>query len=135
MVSFPPGSPLEKNIIDMPSLSFTAPRFTDEEDKEERETLTKAELAEIFADIYGDAPFSIQETDDTQCKAIAEFDEALSKISESDKRDYLQAIEHAPAIVQKESSKFLFLRCEGYDAEVSAYGSAQIGSKYGRDDY
>jgi hypothetical protein len=98
---------------------FTAPIVTPEDEKAEREALTEDERHSIDKAVYG-AEDEIAETDAMVEKAVLLLQEALHEIPDVEKQGYLEALERAPLLVERESDAIRFLRCEEYDAWAAA---------------
>jgi hypothetical protein len=105
----------------MSTYSITAPRFTEDDDRQEQESLAPAELAEIKNDMFGTAADStVAETPAIRIQAALEMEKELARIPAHDKREYTQALEVCPELFRQEAEAdpFLFLRCEDFHAQV-----------------
>jgi hypothetical protein len=98
---------------------FTAPIVTPEDEQAEREALTEKESQKLHEEIYG-SEVEIEETDTMLEKASLLLQEALNEIPDAAKQAYLEALERAPLLVERESDPISFLRCENYDAWAAA---------------
>ena len=101
-------------------LSFTAPRVTEREMKEEREALTAQEALELQLDVQGRKAIT-RETPEKLSKALKDLQEAMDCIKDPEKEDYLRALEVAPEVVDKESNPIWFVHCEDYDGTAAAH--------------
>jgi hypothetical protein len=106
----------------MTTVSITAPRFTDEQDREEEANLSPEERAQIKSDIYGtdEETSVVEESPEVRAQAIAEMQNELDQIPAHEKQDYMQALEVCPELVERETRSILFLRREGFHAKVRA---------------
>mmetsp|Transcript_13731 Transcript_13731/g.23835 ORF Transcript_13731/g.23835 Transcript_13731/m.23835 type:complete len:187 (+) Transcript_13731:185-745(+) len=105
----------------MPVFSFTAPHITPEEEERERSTLSEEMKMELHDDLYGHRhDLELLETDQLVGGKLAEFERELSQIPAPLLKDYKEAMERAPELVQTESNPLKFLRCEKYDAAKAA---------------
>jgi hypothetical protein len=108
----------------MSTFSITAPRFTEEADRQEQESLSPAERAQIQNDVFGTAADSAaEETPAVRAQAVAEMEEELARIAAHDKREYAQALEVCPQLFGKEAEAdpLRFLRCEDFHAKVRIF--------------
>jgi hypothetical protein len=104
------------------TFSITAPRFTEEDDRREEESLAPAERAKFQNDIFGTAEDSdVVETSAIRVQAVAEMEEELERIPAHDKREYAQALEVCPELFRQgaEADPLLFLRCEDFQVKVN----------------
>jgi hypothetical protein len=106
----------------MSTFSITAPRFTEEADRQEQEGLSHAERAEIQSDVFGTATddSAVAETPALIVQALGEMEEELARIPAHDKREYAQALEVCPELFSQgaEADPLLFLRCEAFHGKV-----------------
>ena len=98
------------------TFSFSAPRFTEADERYEQEHLTEQERLEAWRDVYGKTEplhesFRLLET----AEELVETE--LAKIP--NKQAYLDAVAACPEVVRLESPAIRFLRCEQYNANVS----------------
>jgi hypothetical protein len=102
----------------MPVFSFTAPLISPEDEKHEQESLSPETRKEIQDQLYGreNKAELIEETPERMTERLVQFNQALEKIP--DKRDYVDALQRAPSLVETESNPIKFLRCEQFDASV-----------------
>jgi hypothetical protein len=103
----------------MSAFTFTAPILTEQQEKEEREALTDDERRKVHEDVYGGEQL-VTETDTMLVNGVAMLREALGQIPDEEKTVYLEALEIAPLLVERESNPVAFLRCENYDAWAAA---------------
>lgn len=117
----------------MPCFSFTAPQFSEEDEKAERLALTEKEKIEINHDIFG--------SDDEHCKddceqnhnkndcnrdcemitsLIQKVEEDIRNLPTNEILDYLHAIENVPDLVRTETNIILFLEYEEYNTLATA---------------
>jgi hypothetical protein len=105
----------------MNTFSITSPRFTEEADRQEQESLSPAERAEIQNDVFGTAADSaVVETPVLRVQAVVEMEEELARIPAHDKRDYVHALEVCPELFSQgaEADPLRFLRCEDFHGKV-----------------
>lgn len=107
------------------AFSFSAPRFTDEDEARELMEMTEEERLEVQQDLYG-THVEMEETDDLREMLLEEMQTCLDAIPEDDKRVYLEACQVCPRVVSSESAPIRFLRCENYQPEVKE--GCEIGS-------
>jgi hypothetical protein len=109
----------------MSTFSITAPRFTEEAERQEQEGLSHAERAEIRRDMFGTATddSAVVETSALIVQAVGEMEEELARIPAHDKREYTQASEVCPELFSQgaEADPLRFLRCEDFDAKVRMF--------------
>jgi hypothetical protein len=103
----------------MPAFPFSAPIVTEEEEKEQREALTDDERQKLHNDVYGGEQL-VPETDGMLENGVVMLRQALQDIPDDEKVAYLEALEYAPLLVERESNPAAFLRCEKYDAWAAA---------------
>jgi hypothetical protein len=103
----------------MSSFPFTAPLVTEQQEKEEREALTDEERKKLHEDVYGGGQLVI-ETEEMLRNGTQMLREAVLAIPDAAKAAYLEALEIAPLLVERESDPVAFLRCEKYDAWAAA---------------
>ena len=101
------------------AFSYTAPRFTEEQEQKERESLTEEEENVVSSDVFG-VDAVIEETEELVIHSLAQFEEELATLPDEDKQGYSQALEECPLIVEQESAPIRFLRAEDYDAKRAA---------------
>ena len=98
------------------TFSFSAPRFTEADERYELEHLTEEERLDAWRDVYGKSEPS-EETREMLQHAQEAVEKALERIP--NKQAYLAALEACPDVVKTESPAIRFLRSENYDASVS----------------
>ena len=103
----------------MSVISITAPQFTVDDERLEREMLTEEEYIASQHDIYGTDEFC--ETDDMLREGPVELERAIQEIPMEEKEAYLEASERVPEIVEAESNYIMFLRSENYNVWVSVH--------------
>jgi hypothetical protein len=103
----------------MSAFTFTAPIVTEEEEREERAALTDEERLRLNLDVYGGEQF-VPETEEMLENGVVLLRQALQDIPDTEKAAYLEALEIAPLLVERESNPVAFLRCEKYDAWAAA---------------
>jgi hypothetical protein len=103
----------------MSCFTFTAPEVTEQQEKEEREALTDEERKKLHEDLYGGEQL-VGETEELLQNGTRMLREALLAIPDEEKVAYLEALEIAPLLVERESDPAAFLRCEKYDAWAAA---------------
>lgn len=103
----------------MSAFTYTALIITPEAELEEREALTEEERNRIHEDLHGSEQ-EVTETDEVLQNGIRLLREALEAVSRDEKLAYLEALECAPQLVERESKGIIFLRFEKYDAWAAA---------------
>ena len=98
-------------------LLFTAPQFTPDQLQEERQGLSEEERAACDADVEGTAvplrsPLGDAVTEQMRAQ--------LNEIPESEKLDYLRALELCPRVVASESAHEAFLRATSAHPQEAA---------------
>ena len=101
------------------AISYTAPQFTEDDMRQEEESLSQEERLEIENDVTGNQAIR-RETAQMVSEGMAELQRALDAIDINDNQAYLEALEHCPGIVRAESDPIRFLRCENYNGQVGA---------------
>lgn len=96
--------------------SFSAPRFTEADERYEQEHLTDEERREAWRDVHGQAE-PLHESPRMLETAESRLEKELANIP--DKHAYLDAVATCPDVVRLESPAIRFLRCEKYNASVS----------------
>lgn len=102
---------------------MTAPGFGPKQEHDEWAGLPPEEKTEIINELYGLDYDVNRQRFERQEQNMLELvdrvqDHITSNIADEDKKEYLEAFERAPEIVQKETDPAMFLRCENYDIEV-----------------
>jgi hypothetical protein len=109
----------------MSTFSITSPRFTEEADHQEQESLSTAERAQIQKDMFGAAAddSAVVETPALRVQAVAEMEEELALIPANDKREYAQALEVCAELFSQgmEADPLRFLRCEDFHVKVQIF--------------
>jgi hypothetical protein len=103
----------------MSCFTFTAPIVTEQQEKEEREALTDDERKKLHEDVYGGEEL-VTETEEMLRNGTRMLRDAVLAIPDAEKVAYLEALEIAPLMVERESDPVAFLRCEHYDAWAAA---------------
>jgi hypothetical protein len=104
----------------MYSFSLTAPRVTEDEDREEHEGLSLEEADAVERDLYGSADPATEkngfvETESAQLRGRHELAEAVEMLTLPEKADYLRALSICPGVVEKETNPLYFLRFDRWD--------------------
>lgn len=99
------------------TISFTAPRFSEEELAMERRSLSQAELAEIDADVLGTRPV-LRETEQLVRRGLSELNAAIRALDPCKTMVYKEALKRCPDLVATETDPLIFLRSESFDAKV-----------------
>jgi hypothetical protein len=99
------------------AFSFSAPRFTEEDEVEEVASMSEEERIEVTQDLYGTYTLPT-ETSDMIAGCMQAMERALERIEPSEKESYLQAKERCPELLETESNPLRFLRSQAYDPEV-----------------
>ena len=104
----------------MSTFSFSAPVITTEQEKVERDNLSSEELSAVDADVHGrKVPGAFEENETLRQTGPSLFAEALEALPEDvNKREYLEALEQCPEIVEQEMDPIVFLRSQDFDAHV-----------------
>lgn len=103
----------------MSAFSYTAPIFTEEQEREEAASITEEEQNSIRSDVFG-VHTLIEETSDLLASSMARFAEEIAAIPEDEKRGYTIALERCPRVFDREASPMRFLRAENYDGRLAA---------------
>ena len=103
----------------MAAFSYTAPIFTEKQEREEAASITDEEKKSIRIDVFG-VDKSIEETEEVLERSLARFAEEIDAISDDNKKVYMVALQRCPNIVDQESPPIRFLRAENYDARNGA---------------
>ena len=102
--------------------SLTAPCFTKQNEQEERESLSPEEAKYLQSEITGIDDtfiFDYEATHDIEhCVKEVEQYIASDTISAMQKKEYLQALDKCPNLVENETNPIMFLRSENYNIEV-----------------
>jgi hypothetical protein len=101
----------------MSFISITAPVFTEEDERIERESMSPEELEEVHNDTHGINTF--EATPEMVQHGPYELQLALEDIHEEEKEVYLEALRMCPELVEQESNYLMFLRSENYNVWVS----------------
>ena len=103
----------------MPVFSFTAPHITPEEERQERESLTPEAAQELEDDLYGLGTDFEDETEELIESAMKEVELIIDTFPDAKKKDYLEARNQVPHLIESEANPIKFLRCEKFDSKVS----------------
>jgi hypothetical protein len=103
----------------MSAFTFTAPIVTVEDERLELAALTDDERERLRKDVYGGEQL-VNETEEMLQNGTQLLRESLLAIPDEEKAAYLEALEIAPLLVERESDPVAFLRCENYDAGAAA---------------
>ena len=101
----------------MQAFSFSAPRFTEQDEIRELAAMTDAEREEVKNDLYG-THVEIEETQELRERSLQQVQHCLEDMPETEKQVYLEACQVCPKLVNTESAPIRFLRSENYQAEV-----------------
>jgi hypothetical protein len=101
----------------MSFFSITAPVFTEEDERAERESMSPEELEEVRNDLHGINTF--EETPEMVQNGPHELQLALEDIQEEEKEVYIEAKKLCPELVEREANYLMFLRSEYYNVWVS----------------
>ena len=104
----------------MSAFSFTAPFISEEEERAEREAFTEDENQELHHDLYGGHEEDLPETDEMIKSSVALSRQRLEEIPDNEKEEYLEALQLAPELVERESPALSYLRYTRYDARAAA---------------
>lgn len=102
----------------MQAFSFSAPRFTEEDEIRELAAMTDAEREEVRQDLYGTHPVLEEMDAFRETSLLGQMEQSLQAIPPLEKQVYLEACRICPDLVQTESPPIRFLRCENYQPEV-----------------
>jgi hypothetical protein len=122
----------EQKHANMPVFSFTAPHITPEEEKRERESLTDDLRKELERDIYGDDSDNNADVDadDVDVRLVEEMEAIIEQTPKLRKKDYLDAKERVPELIESEANPIQFLRCEKSNVSVSKMSfDSNLGEK------
>jgi hypothetical protein len=97
----------------------SAPIVTKEDEIIERGALSDDEWQRIQEEVYG-SEIIMPETDTMLQEGTALIAQALQDIPDTDKLAYLEALERAPELVERESGPVAFLRCEKFNIWAAA---------------
>lgn len=115
----------------MPAFSFTAPHVTPEQEREEQESLTDEMRQQIHEDMYGSNQTALDESAfDASDEALEGLFQAIERLPPRQKKEYMDAMDLVPKLVQEESPPELFLRCEKSDCEVSLHSTKSSGFRF-----
>ena len=104
----------------MNTFSITAPRFSEDDEQRERESVSPEEWAEIQRDLYGqDASSDIEEVDDSLESKLT-VKAAIAALEESKRSANEGALAKCPELVDSESDPVRFLRCCDRDSMEAA---------------
>jgi CRAL/TRIO domain len=103
----------------MSAISYTAPLFTEDQEKREKESSTEEEIREVAKDVFG-VEALIDETEELLATSLAQFAEELVAIHDEEKESYALALEKCPLVVEQETAPLRFLRADDYDAKRAA---------------
>jgi hypothetical protein len=98
----------------MSAFTSSAPIVTTEDEIIERQELTDDERQIIRDEVYG-TEVIMTETETMLTEGTAVMAQALQAMPDTAKLAYLEALERAPELVERESDPVAFLRCEKYD--------------------
>ena len=101
--------------------SLTAPCFTKQNEQEERESLSPEEAKYLQSEITGiDDTFILDyETTHDIEHCVKEVEQYIDdNVGGVQKKEYLQALDKCPELVEKETNPIMFLRSENYNIEV-----------------
>lgn len=100
------------------AFSFSAPRFTDEDEEVELAAMTEEERENVHNDLYG-THVEVNETEELRETCLAQMQQCLDEIIPDDEKQvYLEACQVCPELVRTESAPMRFLRSENYNPEV-----------------
>jgi hypothetical protein len=102
----------------MSFISITAPVFTEEDERAERESMSPEESEEVRNDIHGINTF--EATPEMVKNGPYELQLALDDIHEEEKEVLLEAMMLCPELVERESNYLMFLRSEYFNVWVSS---------------
>ena len=100
----------------MSLFSLSAPTFTVEKERNERQSLSEKERQEIKNDLFG---FKSTESPQLLNEVRQILESKLLQMPPEYKSAYLQALARCPEIVNQESNPNAMLRAEDYDPLVS----------------
>lgn len=103
----------------MSAISYTAPLFTEEQEKKEKESITEEEILEVVKDVFGIEEL-IDETEELLATSLAQFAQELAAIHDEEKESYNLALQKCPRVVEEETAPIRFLRADDYDAKRAA---------------
>jgi hypothetical protein len=90
-------------------------------DGDESDSLSVNLEKEVYEDVYGTSEVSsFVQAEEMLEKARGQLEEALDLIPAKEKTDYMEAVKHAPHLVEIESSPVRFIRCALYNHTTAA---------------
>jgi len=106
------------------SFPISAPRFTEEDERREQDTISPVERSDAFQDMRGRRVGDLLNdkiSDSPQLENdLALMEQELLMIPVEEKGAYLQALIRCPELVATESDKHLFLMFDNFDTHVAA---------------
>lgn len=106
-------------VLTSGTVSYTAPQFTEEDLKRERESLSVEEREEIDAEVRGTRAI-LRETPKLIERGLIGMQRTLNEIPDHEKEGYLKALERCPDLVRTETDSLIFLRAERFDPIAAA---------------
>lgn len=86
----------------MSAFSYTAPIFSEDDEKTERKACSKEEQKQAHADAYGER-IPIVETEEFVHNALLQFQVELNALPDDQKAGYNRAVEQCSIIVEEET--------------------------------
>ena len=104
----------------MSAFSFTAPFVSEEQEQAEFSGFTEEVKEEIQNDLHAKSEFKVRDQPDILPESLILLEEALGTIPMNEKKDYTEALERVPHLVQQESPGESFLRATEFDPWAAA---------------
>lgn len=101
-------------------VSFTAPRYTTEQEKAERSDLTFSERLKLEADVFGLETSWLPQAEQSLPRLVEQVEQEVGRYALEQKNAFMQAIERCPDVVIAESHPIKFLRAVEYDPQLAA---------------
>lgn len=117
----------------MSVFSHAAPTHTPEDEAREKESLGDEGLIEINDGILGinqtaERLIGHVETDELKSKGVTELKREIDDIDYDEKEECLEALKHAPNLVENESNPITFLRYHKHNPQAAARGLVECWS-------
>ena len=110
--------------------SFTAPTITEAQERAELQVLSPEEKEAIRNDLFGTG-LQQEETPEMITNGLSIMRSAIDEMPHTMKKDYMEALEQAPHLVERQSNWEAFLRAADYDAWEAAR-DLSVAGQYAR---
>jgi hypothetical protein len=91
----------------MSAISYTAPIFTEEQEKKEKESITEEEILEVVKDVFG-IELLIEETEELLATSLAQFAQELAAIHDERRRAIILRCENVPVLSKRKLPQYAF---------------------------